>query len=67
MSERYLKARQAAAYIGSSHSTLAKRRRSGDGPKFVRIGRRGIRYPESELDRWLEQTLTRHAAPRTAQ
>jgi predicted DNA-binding transcriptional regulator AlpA len=66
MSEKYLKSREAAEYINSSASTLAKLRILGAGPKFVRIGRRAIRYPESELDRWLEKSLTNHAATRTA-
>lgn len=62
--EKYLKPREAAAFISSSKSTLAKLRLSGAGPKFVRIGR-AIRYREIDLDSWMEQSLTSHAATRT--
>jgi predicted DNA-binding transcriptional regulator AlpA len=65
MSEKYLKPREAAAFINSSKSTLAKLRLSGAGPKFVRIGR-VIRYRQMDLDSWMERSLTSHAATRTA-
>ena len=52
MSEKYLKPREAAAFINSSKSTLAKLRLSGAGPKFVRIGR-VIRYRRIDLDNWM--------------
>ena len=34
----YLKPRQAAKYLNSSASTLAKRRLYGGGPQFTRMG-----------------------------
>jgi excisionase family DNA binding protein len=49
MSKAYLKPREAAEYLNSSTSTLAKRRIYGGGPKFSRIGR-AIRYAKSDLD-----------------
>lgn len=52
MTEKYLKPRQAAAYINSSTSTLAKRRLYGGGPKFTRIGR-AIRYAKPDLDSFM--------------
>jgi len=48
----YLKPRQAADYINSSTSTLAKRRLYGGGPRFTRIGR-AIRYAKSDLDAFM--------------
>jgi hypothetical protein len=48
----YLKPRQAAQYLNSSASTLAKRRLYGGGPKFSRIGR-AIRYAKSDLDAFM--------------
>ena len=54
----YLKPREAAAYIKSSTSTLAKRRLYGDGPKFCRIGR-AIRYRKSDLDEFMNRSRVR--------
>jgi excisionase family DNA binding protein len=52
MGETYLTPREAAAYLRSSHSTLAKRRLQGNGPCFVRLGR-AVRYRRSDLDAWM--------------
>jgi excisionase family DNA binding protein len=50
--EAYLKPREAAEYLSSSVSTLAKRRMKRQGPNFVRLGR-AIRYRQSDLDAWM--------------
>jgi predicted DNA-binding transcriptional regulator AlpA len=50
--ERLLTVGEAATFLRVSTSFLAKRRMSGDGPPFVVIGRRGIRYAESALLQW---------------
>jgi len=52
----YLTARQAAAYLNSSVSTLAKRRLYGGGPTFSRIGR-AVRYRKSDLDEFMAANL----------
>jgi predicted DNA-binding transcriptional regulator AlpA len=44
---------QAANYVGLSASTLAKRRLTGDGPRFIRLSARAIGYLKSDLDEWL--------------
>jgi predicted DNA-binding transcriptional regulator AlpA len=49
----YLKPREAAAYLKTSQSTLAKRRLYGDGPKFSRIGS-AIRYSKADLDEFMD-------------
>jgi hypothetical protein len=54
-SDLYLTPREAAAYIKSSTSTLAKRRLCGNGPKFSRIGR-AIRYRKLDLDEFMAKT-----------
>lgn len=54
----YLTPRQAAEYINSSASTLAKRRLYGGGPRFTRIGR-AIRYRKSDLDEFMASNLQR--------
>jgi predicted DNA-binding transcriptional regulator AlpA len=48
----YLRPREAAEFLRTSTSTLAKRRLNGDGPKFCRIGR-AIRYRKSDLDEFM--------------
>ena len=50
--EEYLRPTEAAAYLKSSTSTLAKLRCAGGGPCYVRIGR-AIRYRKSELDEFM--------------
>jgi hypothetical protein len=51
-SQFFFKPREAAEYIRSSPSTLAKRRLFGGGPRFCRIGR-AIRYRKSDLDEFM--------------
>lgn len=50
--QHYLKPGQAAVYLNTSTSTLAKRRLYGRGPKFSRIGR-AVRYSKSDLDEFM--------------
>jgi predicted DNA-binding transcriptional regulator AlpA len=49
---RMLGAPEAAAYCGSSASTLAKLRLYGGGPVYVKLGRRVV-YDVNDLDAWL--------------
>jgi predicted DNA-binding transcriptional regulator AlpA len=56
LTDDYMKPPEAARYIKSSTSTLAKRRLNGDGPKFTRIGR-AIRYRKIDLDAWMASRL----------
>jgi len=51
----YLKPREAAAYLKSSTSTLAKRRLYGNGPRYYRIGT-AIRYRKSDLDQFMARS-----------
>lgn len=49
---------QAGRYLGGdkpvSHYTLARWRKQGTGPDYIKIGRT-FRYPEDGLDRYLDQ------------
>jgi excisionase family DNA binding protein len=65
--ETYLKPREAADYLRSSTSTLAKARMRKQGPEFVRIGR-AIRYRQSDLDAWMSASRSTRAEkqPKTA-
>jgi excisionase family DNA binding protein len=60
--DAYMTPKEAARYLKSSASTLAKRRLSGNGPIFFRIGR-AIRYRQSDVDAWLEQSASRNSTP----
>jgi predicted DNA-binding transcriptional regulator AlpA len=53
--QRILRQREAAKYIGLAESTLEKRRGTGDGPRFVKLGTRAIGYDVRDLDAWLEE------------
>jgi predicted DNA-binding transcriptional regulator AlpA len=52
----YITAAEAAKSLCLTENALAKMRFSGDGPPFVKIGRR-VRYPKSELQGWLAARL----------
>jgi excisionase family DNA binding protein len=64
--QEYFKPKEAAAYLNSSASTLAKRRLHGNGPRYHRIGT-AIRYRKSDLDQFMALsavTSTSEAAAR---
>ena len=45
-----------AKVLGVSMSWLAKRRLTGDGPRFVKIGR-SVRYPESSVREYVKSRM----------
>lgn len=53
-----LNTEQAATYVGSTRSTLEKKRMRGDGPIFLKIGRRVV-YDKRDLDAWLDSCRRR--------
>ncbi len=50
-----LRADAAAKYLGVSVSVLAKMRMRGDGPPFVKLGRRIVIYRLADLAAWMDQ------------
>ncbi|KAB7645552.1 helix-turn-helix domain-containing protein [Polymorphobacter fuscus] len=48
-----LNTEQAAAYCGLAATTMETLRCRGGGPRFVRYGRKAIRYVMSDLDQWM--------------
>jgi hypothetical protein len=54
---------EAAEVLGIQPFTLAKYRRSGDGPPFVKISRGDkrltVRYRKKELLEWIEGRITK--------
>jgi predicted DNA-binding transcriptional regulator AlpA len=45
-----------ALILGVSTSCLAKKRMTGDGPRFVKIGR-SVRYPEGALRDYIKSRM----------
>ena len=58
MQEIYLTPKEAAAYLKTSTSTLAKRRLYKDCPVFYRIGR-AVRYRKVDLDLFMDSSIAR--------
>jgi len=58
---RALSEKDAAQYIGFSRSFLRQNRMNGDrdnrtpGPRWIKCGKRSVRYLIDDLDSWLEQ------------
>jgi excisionase family DNA binding protein len=44
---------QAARYLSVSRKTLERWRSSADGPPFIRVGSRSVRYSTNDLDAWI--------------
>lgn len=55
MSEENLSTKQTAKFLGTSTRILEDMRRTGRGPKYIKIGYRTVRYRKSDLLEWLEQ------------
>ena len=53
MSDPLFQPSQAADYLDLTVSFLEARRHRGDGPPFVRISGRCVRYRRSDLDEWI--------------
>jgi hypothetical protein len=49
----YLRPREAATHLNLSPRTLENMRHRGDGPPFLKAGRRIVLYELSELEAWL--------------
>lgn len=62
----YLDTPGAARYTGLSESFLNKQRMGDDGPDFIRIGRRAVRYRRSDLDAWMTSQLVTQDSPEAA-
>ena len=49
---------EAASYVKLSPVTMERKRLTGDGPPYVKIGK-AVRYRRADLDAWLESRLIR--------
>ena len=52
-----LKTFQAAEFAGTTARHFEDLRRSGTGPKFVRLSRKAVRYRLSDLIAWIESNI----------
>ena len=50
----YLNSEQAAEYLGISAATIKNWRKRGDGPPFIKVNARVIRYLSCDLDAWMD-------------
>jgi predicted DNA-binding transcriptional regulator AlpA len=53
---RLLNQREAAGYLRLSERTLERWRVSGDGPEFVKAGRR-VLYRQVDLESWIDKRI----------
>ena len=51
--QRKIRVPEAAALLGLSASTLAKMRVRGDGPPYLKAGKRIVLYDTQDLEVWL--------------
>lgn len=52
MVEKLLTVNAVSEIVGLAPGTLAKRRLTGDGPPFIKLGAR-VLYPEADLRAWM--------------
>jgi excisionase family DNA binding protein len=52
--EKLLTTKQVSEYLGIAVSTLLLYRATGDGPRYIKILRRLVRYRQADVDAWLE-------------
>ena len=53
---------QAAGYLNFSVATMAKWRCNGDGPAYIKVSARCVRYRLEDLQAWLASRIARHTA-----
>lgn len=53
MEDPLLKPAEVAAYLGTSVGSLAQQRYRGQGPRFIKMGAKAVRYRSSDIAAWL--------------
>lgn len=51
------KPEEVAEHLGIPVGSLAQMRYRGNGPKFVKLGPKSVRYRDSDIKEWLEQNV----------
>ena len=62
MCDGYLSENELAALLKVSKRTIQRWRSSGEGPPFIRVGARSIRYQLSSCMEWAEERTFMHHA-----
>ena len=62
MTQRYLRTKDAAKYVGVGQSTLERMRIEGNGPLFRKLGQRIVTYAVDDLDAWASQEVRNSTA-----
>lgn len=52
-----LNTKELAEYLNVSERTLEKYRMEGDGPRFVKLSARAVRYRVEDVEAWLNNNL----------
>lgn len=60
--ETLLTTAAAAERLAVKSSTLARWRRQGRGPRFLKLGRKTLRYRLGDVDKWAARHLTARSA-----
>lgn len=64
MNEKLATAAEVADRLGYTPEGLAQMRYRGNGPKFIKMGGRAIRYRWADVEAWLDQqTMQRTGDP----
>jgi len=60
--DRLVDERQAAAFLGYTVRALQNWRLRGNGPRFVKVSSRSVRYRRRDLLAWIEERLRSHTS-----
>lgn len=64
MGDKLASAAEVADFLGYTSEGLAQMRYRGNGPKFIKLGGRAVRYRWADVEAWLDQqTMQRTGDP----
>ena len=55
MPDRMLRREEVQSWCGLSRTTIYRLMRAGQFPEPIKIGPRAVRWPESEIEKWLSE------------
>ncbi len=55
--DQYITAAELASRLGCAVITLEKWRQRGEGPHWVRVGKRAVRYRVRDVEAWLAEQV----------
>ena len=62
LKEYLVSEKRAAELLGFTPRFMQSRRLRGNGPTFVRVSNRAVRYRISDLEEWVEERLKRNTS-----